>query len=284
MDQSIGYFESLKDLLNKSRIREEFFWADIRKTGFKQLDKDLGGFRPGELVVIASENDRLLPSLFLQMIETVAITEQRPVLHIRIGKDVRSLVGSWLKRTEADKGWHEDRNNIGETDSHKLSEYAEAPVYVLDAHGYSFQNVSHAINACAKSVNPIGLIVIDGLTHLNVWSGLPDISLEARWADISRELKALALTYQCPVLVDEHVNAYEKDGSRVEGAALRNLAHGGAISTSADHVLILEGVDGVVSGEPADLYSVYSHNGMLCRWMPLRYEHERDRWVEVAGS
>lgn len=284
MDHSIGYFETLKDLLDKSQMREEFFWSDIRKTGFKQLDKDLGGLRPGELVVIASEQDWLLPGLFLQMIDNVAIKEQRPVLHIRIGKDVRSLVGSWYKRTEADKGWHEDRNNIGEPDSHKLSEYAEAPIYVLDAHGYSFQNISHAINACAKSVNPIGLIVIDGLKHLNVWAGLPDISLEARWADISQELKSLAITYQCPVLVDEHVNAHEKDGTRVEVATLRNLSHGAAIATSADHVLILEAVDGMVSGEPADLYSAYSHNGMSCRWMPLRYEYERDRWVEVAES
>lgn len=281
MDSSLGYFESIGDLLNNSPHREERFWSDIRMTGFQELDKSLGGFRAGELVVVGSQFDWLIPGIFLQMIETVAITEQRPVLHIRVGRNLRTLVGSWLKRTGADPEWRESCKNAAQPDSEKVSELSGAPLYVLDAHGYSCQNLFNAIDSCAKSIKPLGMIVIDGLEHLNIWTGIPETSLPARWADVSYELKFLASRHQCPVIVDSRINSCEPDGTKIEMPKLQHFPHGSAIASSADHVLVLEAVNGVMTGEPASLYSAYSHTGLECHWMQLRYEHDSDRWVEV---
>lgn len=284
MDISLGYFESIGSLLEKSQLREERFWSDLRKTGYKHLDKTLGGFRPGELVVIGSQYNWLLPNLFLQMIETVAITEKLPVLHIRIGQDLRNLVGSWFKRTGANPAWRDSNQNSIEIDAGKTSELREAPIYVLDSHGFSLQFLENAIDSCAKGFKELGLIVIDGLEHLDIWSGIPDISLPARWAHVSSELASLALRHQCPVVVDSRVNSVEVDGSKVVLPTLRNFPHGSAIAASADHVMVLEAVDGVMSGEPSELYSVYSHNGILCSGMQLNFAYETGRWLEVLEA
>jgi replicative DNA helicase len=284
MDSSLGYFESIGDLLTNSQHREEQFWSDLRKTGYIHLDKTLGGFRPGELVVIGSQYNWLLPNLFLQMIETVAITEKRPVLYIRIGQNLRNLVGSWFKRTEANPAWRDSNRNSFEFDAGKTSEIRDAPIYVLDAHGFSLQFLQNAIDSCAKSFKELGLIVIDGLEHLDIWSGISDISVPARWAHVSSELASLASRHQCPVVVDSSVNSIEADGSKVVLPTIRHFPNGSAIAASADHVLVLEAVDGVMSGEPAELYSVYSHNGILCSGMQLNFAYETGRWLEVLEA
>lgn len=280
----LGYFESLGDALKMSTSRERRFWADVRKTGYQQLDEGIGGLRPNELYIFASQHDWLLPGLFLQLIENVAIREGRPVLHIRIGADLRSLVGSWLKRTGSDPAWCKDRHNLDEINQELVAEHINAPIYVFDAHGYSCEKIMAAIESCAKSIKAIGLIVIDGIDRLDIWTRISGNSIAERWASVSSELKNLALTHQCPVVVDSRIKRIEPDGTVIELPGIGDLPHGSAIATSADYVFVLEAVAGVFGGEPSDLYPVYSRTGLFCRRIPFRYEYDRCRWVEIAAD
>ena len=60
---AFGNFERLGDSLMMSSAAEEKLWSNLRSTGYSSLDQQLGGLRPGELVVIASQFDWMLPAL-----------------------------------------------------------------------------------------------------------------------------------------------------------------------------------------------------------------------------
>lgn len=280
---SFGNFERLGNLLMMSSAAEEKFWSNLRSTGYSSLDQQLGGLRPSELVVIASQFDWMLPALNLQMIETVAIKEQRPVLHIRVGHDIRASVGSWLKRKQAYPTWFKNKRNDQVPNLDQMAEILQAPIYMLDAHGYSMNSLAASIDSFAKGSEPLGLIVIEGIDRLDVWRDLPDISLAARWAVVSSELKSIAIQYDCPVVVNSAMQMYGHDGIQIEPALLRHLVHDGALASAADLVLVLESSNDVNLGVPVDLYSVYSRHDLWCR-IQLRYEHETDRWLEVIAN
>lgn len=281
MEQRYGYVERLGDLLMKYPQSEKQFWSDLRPTGYSGLDEQLGGWRPGELTILASQHDWILPELNLQMIEAVAIKEMRPVLFIQVGTSIRHVVGTWLNRTQAYPWWRRTQNNEADLDESKLHDVAEAPIFLLDAHGYCINKLTQRIDAFAQADEGMGLIVIDGIDRLDIWEGMPDASLAARWASVSGALKSIAMRHRCPVIVNSGMQIYEKDETPIETALLRHLPHEGALAIAADQVLVLGTSDNMVSGEPVDLYSVYSRHQLLCS-VQLRFDHKTGRWDEVA--
>lgn len=276
----LGNFERLSDLLAKSETVEAKFWSDLRPTGYTALDHQIGGLRAQELTVIASQQDWLLPDLILQMVETIASTDPRPVLHILVNTSRRSLIGMWCQRTEATCYWRTARFNDQVIDHEKLLNLKGSSIYCLDVQGCTMKYIINAIEAFAKNHKELALIYIQGIERIDVWNGFADASPAARWATVSSELKSIAFRHDCPVVIDCSIPFYESDETPIDLPTNRHLPHEGALACSADLVLMLEANQGVCQGEPADLYSIYSRHQLICR-TELRYDHIKQRWSEA---
>ena len=284
MAYMFGNFERLGDLLMRYSVAEERLWSNLRSTGYDSLDEQIGGLRPGELVVLASKYDWMLPAFNLQMIEAVAIRDQNPVLHIRVGHDIRLTVGSWLMRKQLDFAWHQSKCNNQAPDLERMEEIIKAPIYMLDAHGYSMRDLSRSINSFSEGSEQFGLIVVEGIDRLATLRDLPNTPQAARYAFVLSELKDLAKNHACPVVTNCNLQQVfqERDATRVR-MDFEQLVHDGALASAADLVLVLETTDCIALGKPVDLHSVYSRHDFLPR-IHLRYDYKTDRWLELVAN
>ncbi len=86
MEQRFGIFERLDNVMKRTAIIEMLFWESTIPSGLNGFDTKVGGFRPGELVVLASEEGWLRPKLTQVFIESCAIRHNLPVVVVRLGK------------------------------------------------------------------------------------------------------------------------------------------------------------------------------------------------------
>lgn len=277
----------LGDLLENFTEDEARFLSDFRTTGYTAIDT-CGGLRSGDLILVASCCDFHYPDFSLQLIESVAIKERFSVLHIRVGKDVLSLVCTWLCRTQAYEWCLPFRRNDGVSDATKHTVQSEAPIYVLDAHGYTFEELELSVNTFAKynkSGNPLGLIVIDSIEELNIWGTPSEASKAARWANISSNLKFMAEAHRCPVVANVWLPYLDEEGSVISSPGLRHLPNDGALACSADVVWAFNTSQADQSwadkNVPTYVYTIYDRRRLYPGHLKLRYEGSTCRWIEV---
>lgn len=55
MTRLLGNFEKFSDLVAKSDMEEAKFWSELRPMGYLELDRQIGGLRSSELIVLASQ-------------------------------------------------------------------------------------------------------------------------------------------------------------------------------------------------------------------------------------
>lgn len=277
-----GFFDRLGDVLREHENAETMFWAELRPTGYAKLDESIGGFRSGELIVVTGQPGSFLEELNLQFIESVAVTLNLPVAHALAGKSVRSLAGAWMFRHQSCRYRGSWSRNRDKPDLTKLQAIIDSPIYVRDFTGLDLYQLTGNLQSLAKGFERMGLIVIDGIKYINRWHGSSEELPEARWADVSFELKALAKATNCPVIVTSWLYPRKDDRPVIEVPTMRNLPHEGALACSADLVLALDCPQHNVSGEPALLNVVYSRHGLYGS-VELQFESQT-RWLEYCPS
>lgn len=214
-------------------------------SGFAGLDKKIGGFSKGELIIIAGRPSMGKTAFALNVAEKVANTGKavaifslemsRRLLTNRLLSSVSSLANSKLKY-----------GNIETYEFQYLAQGAEKlskmPIYIDDSADMTVLDIRtrarNTYNQIKAKGQELSLILIDYIQLMKGDPKLKDKNLQV--ADISRQLKTLAKDLDIPVVALSQLSrAVEQRGINNTKPMLSDLRDSGAIEQDADVVLFV---------------------------------------------
>ena len=227
------------------------------KTGFADLDAKTGGFKPGELIILAARPAVGKSALALEIARNAANISGLPSIFFTLEMDAESChqrllasvgrIPAHLIRNGGLSGEHiarlaEATNELYNT---KIAFDDNAAVTVWD-----IKRKSRAY----KHKHGLGLIVID---YLQLMTGNSRDSREREVAEISRQLKILAKELEVPILALSQLNRGLESRQNRE-PQLSDLRESGAIEQDADVCAFLHKEDNDETNENRGGHEVHS--------------------------
>jgi len=208
-------------------------------TGFIELDQQLAGLQPADLVVVAGRPAMGKSSFTLCVAEHVALTQKAGVAVFSLEMSKENLVQRMLC-SHARINAHNVRSGMLSTSdwpnlTKAAGKLSEAPIFIDDSPGISILEL-RAKARRLKSRHNISLVILDYLQLMDESSYAENRQQEISM--ISRSLKALARELNVPVVA---VSQLSRAPERRETfrPRLSDLRESGAIEQDADVVLML---------------------------------------------
>lgn len=211
-------------------------------TGFVDLDRDLTGLHPGQMIVVAARPGVGKTTLGLDIVRNAAINHQIPSLFFSLEMskeeiDMKILSAECridLRRIRSGKVEPHEWERIGS----KYPSIEAAPLFVDD----TATNTMTQIRAKAKRIQQrhgLGLIVIDYM-QLMRGEGRAE-SRQNEVSEMSRQIKLMAKELKVPVIAMSQLNRQSESRGGEGGGRPRtsDLRESGAIEQDADAILLI---------------------------------------------
>lgn len=214
------------------------------ESGFPDLDYLTGGFRDGQLIILAARPSHGKSALSANVVEHAASFQKKSALFVSLEMSRESLVERSLSaRSRVDShrirtGFTlsaRDLGQIGEADR----ELRGVPVFIDDTPAQSMLQIISTARRI-KMRHGLGMVVVDYLQLIN-GAGEGD-SRQEQVGAISRRLKAMARELQVPVLALSQLNR-ECEKREDKRPVLSDLKDSGSIEQDADIVILLHRPD-----------------------------------------
>ncbi len=250
-------------------------------TGFESLDALVGGWRPGQLVVIGARPSVGKSSLASQFLLAAGGAGVASLLFsLEMGRDeIMMRMASQLGVPFGPLYHGSLRPWDEEVFTEALERLRRMPFWVDE------RGALHAAEIASQAAahhrrQPLGLVVVDYLQLCRAERRRTD-TREAEVAEISRSLKALAKRLGCTVVALSQLSRKGEDVGRPP--QLSDLRESGAIEQDADVVIFLHRRRRVDSptllDEQAEVLVAKQRNGPQGRCM-MRFQGDRVRFVE----
>ena len=209
-------------------------------TGLTELDTELCGLQPGELIIIAGRPSMGKSSLADGIVRNAALRAGKGVMIFSVEMS-RQL---WLARawcSEAGISYHQlRRGTLPRRDFQKISlasNIASSHIWIDDTPAINPQQIITKTNLVASKCN-IGLIVVDYLQLMASTERTKEENRQREVTKISAALKLAAKTFNCPVVALSQLSR-ACEHRPVKIPMLSDLRESGAIEQDADVVLFL---------------------------------------------
>ena len=210
-------------------------------TGFKDLDRMLGGLQRTDMIVIAARPSLGKTSLAMNIAEHVAMDLGKPTAVFSLEMSSEQLVQRILASRAKVESSRLKNGLVSQRDIQELTrtmgEISEAPLYIDDTPGLVIMEL-RAKARRLKAQHDIQLAVIDYLQLLRSPSKKSSDNRQLEIAEISAGIKGLAKELNIPILVAAQLNRQpeQRDGGRPR---LSDLRESGSIEQDADVVGLL---------------------------------------------
>ncbi len=260
LEDRVATFSHIKTELVKFLDKMSNAWQNPEiglgvPSGFDDLDRITGGFKRGDLVILAARPSMGKTALALNMAESAARSGV-PTLVFSLEMNAEQLTMRLLSSASR-VNLHQLRNQLTYTSSktsdasllHRITggcnELFKAPLVMDDTPGISM----HTVRARARQwrsnrdffpagePHKRGLILIDYLQLMHGRTG-KNINREQEISEISRGLKALARELDLPVIVLSQLNR-EVEKEKDKKPMLSHLRESGAIEQDADIIMFI---------------------------------------------
>ena len=208
-------------------------------TGFADLDRELAGLQPADLIVVAGRPAMGKSSFALCVAEHVAVAQKAGVAVFSLEMSNENL-GQRILCSHARINVHHVRSGMLSTSDWPIltkaaGKLSEAPIFIDDSPSVSVLEL-RAKARRLKSRHDIGLVILDYMQLMEESSRAENRQQEI--SIISRSLKALARELNVPVIAVSQLSRGPegRDGNRPR---LSDLRESGAIEQDADVVLML---------------------------------------------
>ena len=207
-------------------------------TGFTDLDRYVGGFGKGNLVIVGARPGVGKTSFCLNLGTNIAKKTKKSVCFFSLEMSSEELV-SRVIASEALVHSEKLRNgklekNDWENIANACSDLSETDIYIDDTSNITLT----AMKAKLRRVKNLGLVVVDYLQLMESETKRRDGSRVNEIGDISRGLKLLAKELNVPVIVCSQLSrSTEKEKERKP--MLSDLRDSGSIEQDADMVIFL---------------------------------------------
>lgn len=284
--ETVGYAALVDETMARMTLREQ---GDLlgTGTGFKDLDGITGGFRPGELTILAARPGMGKTSLALDFTEAVAATGM-PVLFFSVEMG-REPLGDRIITNEAgvDNARFQRPWGLTGDERRRIANAANRLMGLPIEVDFSPSRTVAEIAAVARRLkrrhaNGLGLVVVDYLQLLDGTRRKND-NREQEVARISKDLKALSRSLHTPVLTLAQLNR-ELEKRADKTPALSDLRESGSLEQDADVVLLLHRPEYYKPDDrpgEAELHVAKNRNGAT-GMVPLAFLAETTKFAPLA--
>jgi replicative DNA helicase len=208
-------------------------------TGFRDIDKRLGGLQPGDLIIIAGRPSMGKSAIALNIAEHVGVTEHKPVIVFSLEMPDTALA---TRSIAAQGSVPADNLRTGKLgDDHwdgitaSLSKLHVAPIWIDSSTSLSVgQMQARCRRLRRRQRTDLGLVVID---YLQLMQG-EGANRNEEISGITRRLKLMAKDLGCPVIALSQLS--RKVEERVNHRPMMSdLRDSGSIEQDADVVLMM---------------------------------------------
>jgi len=229
-----SFQEAVNIAIDEEEMLKELGRNPSLDTGFRDIDWLTGGYKPGDLVVLAGRTSMGKSAMALDIALNTAQQKEGVIvfsLEMTNTENIRRLLAKI----------NHERDNVISSSAKKaetqLNNYLEFPFY-LDDSPASPTDIELRCEEIANSLpvgKRIGLIVIDHLQLLGIKDQKRYESRNRQLSAYTSELKALAKKFKCVVLALSQVNRTSQREQRAP--ALSDLRESGTIEENADIVI-----------------------------------------------
>ncbi len=254
-----GGFKDVNALIREAVARiDELFQSDAAitgiSTGFADLDQMTSGWQPADLVIIAGRPSMGKTSFAMNMVETAAINQSRPVLVFSLEMPASQLIMRMLSSLGKIDQTRMRSGDLAEDDWPRLTQAAQRlkdkPLYIDDTPGITPLEMRNRIRQLMRErrdqlrrqypdwsgeqleeATTPALMMVDYIQLMN--PSTPGEGRVQEISQISRELKLLAREFDCPILALSQLsrNVEQRPNKRPVNSDLRES---GAIEQDAD--------------------------------------------------
>lgn len=251
-------------------------------TGFRRLDWYTGGFRPGQMIVVAGRTGMGKTSLALQIGFHVASRNigAVPIYSLEMSAE-ENLLRAVCQHANIDSARFL-HGKASEADVPKitaaLGELGAASWAICDSGTVREADIRRQCEALAVTSGPLALIIVDYL-QLVTPTGKTSNRTEAV-SEISRGLKRIARDLDVPVLALSQLSRAPK-GQERKRPELSDLRESGAIEQDADKVIFVHRDDTSTDQNQDGSFIVAKNRQGPCGIVPVSWVAHATRWVEA---
>ena len=210
-------------------------------TGFMDLDRKIGGFRPGQLIIIAARPAMGKTSLALNIASNAAVRYNKKVGILTMEMESDELLmrmlssASEVSMDEMLKGYGMNEKKILRI-AGAAEVLSEKEIYVDDSGSNTILDIRAKTRRLKAELKGLDLIIIDYLQLMSVKRNRENRQQEI--SEISRNLKVLAKELSIPIVTLSQLNR-GLESREDKRPKLADLRESGAIEQDADVVLFI---------------------------------------------
>jgi replicative DNA helicase len=210
-------------------------------TGFRQLDRMLGGLSPG-LHMLASRPNMGKTTLMLNIVEHVSIELKVPCLIFSCDLPAYQIVRRMVFARARQSAFAPPNTDMVPDKSKQIdlkraaSEVAESPLYIEDSFDFSIESLRSIATRYRRDAG-VGFIAIDHLHLLMLKPMMIGLSREREVVEIIGQLKSLVREFDIPLLLLTDLS--RKPENRRGGVPRITDLHYGGMIELADTIALL---------------------------------------------
>lgn len=215
---------------------------NIIRSGFRRLDKMLGGYRPGTLNILAARPGMGKTALVINIATNVASMSDKPVNIFSLEMSKEEIGNRILASRSSVSASDLSRANVSRDKEEELSrafkELSNLRIFIDDN---SAVTPALMMSRCKElqAQNKLGLVIVDYLQLMSSSDSRKGASRQEEITAISRSLKILAKDLHVPVIALSQLS--RGAGQREDHTPqLTDLRDSGAIEQDADSVLFID--------------------------------------------
>ena len=237
--------QTLKPLLQTALTRiEELFQSDGEitgvSTGYLDLDRMTSGLQASDLIIVAGRPSMGKTSFAMNLVEHATMNQEKPVLVFSMEMPADQLVVRMLASIGRINQTRIRNGKLEQEDWPKLStavgKLKDANVLIDDTPALTPTELRSRARRVAREHGSIGVIVVDYLQLMQVAGSSEGRTAEI--SEISRNLKAIAKEFKCPMVALSQLNRSleQRPNKRPVNSDLRES---GAIEQDADVIMFI---------------------------------------------
>jgi replicative DNA helicase len=210
-------------------------------TGFVDLDRIVGGFQPGNVIVVAARPSMGKTAFALGMAEHAALTQERAVAIFSLEMSGDELIQRLLASTAVVDAGRIRAGRLAPEDWSRIGRAADrlsaARLFIDDSEGVSVGEMRSKTRRL-KSREGLDMVIVDYIQLMEAASHRRDENRVQELSTISRGLKMLARDLEVPIVCVSQLNR-APDARTDKRPLLSDLRESGAIEQDADLVLMI---------------------------------------------
>ncbi len=199
-------FASIRDLVNQT-LQQDFgtnITPEGASSGFKELDKALGGFQPGHLYTIAVKPGMGKTAFLLSLANNMAIKDDYAVAilssersnHKMTSRLIESETGMSLNKLRSWEFKDSERDHMRSL----LGTIAKSKIYIDDTSSLSLETLSEKVRHLKKAQH-VDLVIVDYLELLTAADAEEGDDRPTQLARIVKGIKSVASETDIPILL-----------------------------------------------------------------------------------